>query len=95
MNSKTVDYIDYNKIKNLVYKIEKGSEFVTINCYYNGQKWLCPNPQNLQLCDQLDQWFGSTHLVKLRLINLPADVFNEIIDQTLLKNNNDIILSEL
>lgn len=93
-----IEYIEYERIKDMKYKIPKGKqkEFVVVKCYHNGEKWTCPNPLNKQISEYIENWYNSTHAVRLRQIYMPIDVLNDILykyQQT--ENTSDIVLSEL
>ena len=93
--SNDVDYIDYERIKNFKYKNTNVEVFIMVNCYYNGTTWICPNPYNTELCEYIDNWYNSSHLVKLRQIHMPEQVLQTVINDIKTNNNNDIILSDL
>jgi hypothetical protein len=77
--SAEIEYIDYDKIKDLKYEILPDTKTVTIKCYFTGEKWLCPNPRLEQLCYDLHNWYDSTHEMKLKIITLPKDKFDDLI----------------
>jgi hypothetical protein len=75
--STDIEYFDYDTIKNLKYEILPDTKTVTIRCYFNGERWLCPNPNCEQLCHYLHAWYESTHEMRLKIITLPKDKFDK------------------
>jgi hypothetical protein len=90
-----IEYVDYDLIKNIKYKINKDEKHVKVKCFYNGNKWVCPNPLNNNLCEYVENWYSSTHLVKMREIHMSLDMFNIMMNSIIARSNEPIILSEL
>lgn len=53
-----LNYLSYDKIKDS----KKGD--IKVNCFYNGEKWICVCSDNIKLSEQLFQWYNSTHNIK-------------------------------
>jgi hypothetical protein len=53
-----LNYLIYDKIKDS----KEGD--IKVNCFYNGEKWMCVSSENLILSEQLFQWYNSTHNIK-------------------------------
>lgn len=91
-----IEYIDYDKIKNFKYKITEDQTYITVKCFFNGNKWICPNPYAEKLCDYIENWYMSTECIKTRSIVMPSRVFDDVLDKmTQTINYDNIILSEL
>jgi len=86
-----IEYIDYNIISKIKYKAVKGENNIKVKCFYNGDKWICPNPFNTDLCNQVENWYNSSHCMKLREILMSMEQFKNIVSF----KNDPIILSEL
>lgn len=72
-----MDYINYDKIKNST----EGD--ILVKCYYNGNRWICPNPNNRKLCEYIHSWYESTHNVTYKEIKITK----ELLEIALIKNN--------
>lgn len=90
-----IEYVDYDKIKNFKYKITNDEKYVTVKCFFNGKKWICPNPHAEHLCDYVENWYMSTEYIKTRLIVMPLQVFDDVLKKMSSINSDPIILSEL
>lgn len=64
------DYINYEKIKD-----SKEGDII-VKCYYNGIKWICPNPNNVKLCDDVYQWYTSSHKIFCVDIKVTRELIN-------------------
>lgn len=47
-----LNYLDYNKIKDAVKPKDLKIEDISINCYHNGNKWICVSSTNIKLSEQ-------------------------------------------
>jgi hypothetical protein len=47
-------FLDYDRIK------ESKEGPIVVKCYYNGIKWVCPDPKNKKLCDNVQNWYMSS-----------------------------------
>lgn len=90
-----VEYVDYDRIKDFKYKMTGDEKFITVKCFFNGKKWICPNPHAEDLCDSVENWYMSTEYIKTRLIVMPLTVFNDVLNKMSSVNTEPIILSEL
>lgn len=90
-----IEYVDYDKIKNFKYKMTNDEKYVTVKCFFNGKKWICPNPHAENLCDYVENWYMSTEYIKTRLIVMPSSVFDDVLHKMSSQNSEPIILSEL
>jgi hypothetical protein len=88
---RNIEYIDYNMISKIKYKAIKGEDNIKVKCFYNGDKWICPNPFNTNLCNEIENWYNSSHCMKLREILMSMEQFKNVV----FFKNDPIILSEL
>lgn len=68
------DYLDYEKIK------ESKEGDIIVKCYYNGIKWICPNPNNETSCENVYQWYISSH--KIECVEIKAT--NKLIESAII-----------
>ena len=66
-------YIDYNKIK------DSNEGTIKIKCYNNGNKWLCPDPKNEDLCDAIENWYNSCHWIQYKEIYITDETYANFI----------------
>lgn len=90
------EYVDYDRIKDFKYKMTGDEKYVTVKCFFNGKKWLCPNPHAEELCNSIENWYMSTEYIKTRLIVMPLTVFDDVLyKMTHVANLDQLVLSEL
>ena len=90
------EYVDYDRIKDFKYKMTGDEKYVTVKCFFNGEKWLCPNPHAEELCNSIENWYMSTEYIKTRLIVMPLTVFDDVLyKMTHVENLDQLVLSEL
>jgi hypothetical protein len=72
--TQTLQYFNYDDIKD-----SKGGE-VTIKCYNNGNKWLCPNPKDEIICERIDQWYNASHGIQYKEISISNNLYVQLLN---------------
>ena len=63
-------YINYDKIKN-----NKEGD-ILVKCYFTGKKWLCPDPKNIQLSENMYGWYMSSHNIIYSVVMITDEMYN-------------------